>query len=670
MSAAWRRRIPSIAIAALLAVAVLYVLPKANRQPLFESAAWAGVLLASFAGWGWLVARLIAPRERVDLGLMASWGASAMAFAGGCLLVPSAMNRTAALLLVDVGLLGALAGLFVDAASVHARARLAVRVVRREPKLALIGALILLAIAIQCAGGISEWHTNPYDDDIAYLPFARKMIDTGSFPEPFSFRRLSAMGGQTFFVAITTLRTGFRQANTFDRTICVVMIVMLLAGHRVRGRRPSFLFLGGVTVLFLTLQNIAINTASYFSGVVFFLALYRTLAWLGDKPRAAWKNALPLALVGAAACTLRQNFLPIPAVTLAVSYLFRFVGAKDLRWRQRLVEPTLAMVFSLVALAPWMVSQWQSNHTFLYPVMGGTFNQALALQSSGMTLVRELQMQIWVAIDGVVQFKTLGFFLVACAFVRERDTRKPLWSFLIGCSAGFVLLVHGLTQGDAGNIGRYAYGFLMAFALAAALQIGLTRWRGRFGRPQVAASVALFAILLQLVFNRDWLYPAYLHQLTNIDLIAHYPVRGPDSEKREAWLYGDLQRTVPEGARMAVLLDEPYYLDFARNPIWNLDMPGYASLPPGIPFFSNADALEGYYRQIGVRYVAFVDPRYSRYHYRREYWVEMIASDSEIWRLFAPYLIDFLDRMMEIQKRHHHLYDWRGLMVIDLEAPP
>jgi hypothetical protein len=121
---------------------------------------------------------------------------------------------------------------------------------------------------------------------------------------------------------------------------------------------------------------------------------------------------------------------------------------------------------------------------------------------------------------------------------------------------------------------------------------------------------------------------------------------------------------------MAVLLDEPYLLDFARNPIWNLDMPGYASLPPGMPFFKGSEALEVYLKQIGVRYFAFVKPDHSRYHYRREYWVEMVANEQEIWRVFTPYLLDFLDNEVAIASRHKHLYEERGIVLVDLEEAP
>lgn len=120
---------------------------------------------------------------------------------------------------------------------------------------------------------------------------------------------------------------------------------------------------------------------------------------------------------------------------------------------------------------------------------------------------------------------------------------------------------------------------------------------------------------------------------------------------------------------MAVMLDEPHFLDFARNPIFNLDMPGYSSLPPGLPFFMGSQKVEDYFRGLGVRYIAYVRPEYSRYHYRRDYFVELMTSEMELWRAYAPYLVNFIDSLLEIDSRHRRLFDDRGLVVIDLVEP-
>lgn len=667
MNARAKKLLPSAVALASIIAAVVWVFPRTARHPLPETLVWSFVVLAAFGGWGWLVKRLVAKDDRVDLGLLTVWGASAMATAGGILMVASLATQGGIMALVDVGLASAAVGLIVEHRDVRLRARFVVRFARRDPRIALLVAFVGFLVGIHYMIGISEWHTNPYDDDIAYLPFMRRLLQTGSILEPFSFRRLASMGGQTFFVALTGIRAGIKQSHTFDRSICVLMVVLLVAGHR----RASVLFRALVIVLFLTMQNIAINTASYYSGVAFFLGLFRTMSWLGDRARAPWKAAVPIALVAAVACTLRQNFLPVPAFALVTMHVVRFLRTRDLALRERAREPLLTAAFGVLALVPWMIGAWQSGRTFLYPVMPGNFNRALELRASAWTFVREIQLNVWTVIEGL-PLASVGLFFVVGALVRERSTRKPLASLFVGTAAGFLLLSHGLSQGDAGNNARYAYGFVMAFVMASVLCAGSAKIEGALTRTYAAAAVALVAMGTAVVQVREKLYKdTYERAFANIDLLRRRQlVADEEHQVPEIRIYRDMQHAVPAGAPLAVLLDQPYLVSFTRNPIYNLDMPGYASPAPGLPFFQGTEKVEQYFKGLGVRYIAFVRPEYSRYHYRGEYWKEMVANEQEIWRVFTPYLLFFMDTLVDMAKRHKRLYEYRGIVVVDLEAAP
>jgi hypothetical protein len=663
-----RRFVPAALLVLGILGLVAYALPGGGRNALWETAAWSILVIVSFAGWGSVVHHFIAPRERIDLGLRVIWGASLLCFVGGTLMVPALMKRMTALAVIEIGLVLALITLVRERSAVHARASFIGRLCKREPRLCLVAGIVAFVLAIQFLSGIADWHTNPYDDDIAYLAFVKKLNDTGTVLEPFSFRRLSALGGQTFFVQLVSIRATASQGNTFDRSICTLIVAMLIAGYRARGRRASIVFVL-ITVMFVvTLPSAAINTASYYSGVAFFLGLFRTIAWLADRPRAAWQSALPLALVSAAACTLRQNYLPVPVFVLATSYGFHVWKAKG-PFVERLAEPLLTLVFTSVAIAPWLITSWQSSRTFVYPLMLGTFNRALMLNASGMNLIREVWYQVWTALDGI-GMKTFGLFVLAAALLRERSSRRPVWSMAIGSAAGFTLLVHGFTQSDAANIGRYAFAVLMVFAIAITLAAGTTRLETKPGRDHMMIGVVLFAVLAQLAVSREDLLKTYTTAFHNIEELHYSAPRSAATLPFEAGLYDRLQRSVPQGERIAVMLDEPHYLDFERNPIWNLDMPGYASLPPGMPFFKGSAALAAYFRTVGVRYLAFVGSSYSRYHYRREYWIEMLGNEQEIWRAFSPYLLDFMDMLTDLSKGHRKLFEERGLVVLDLAEAP
>jgi hypothetical protein len=676
--------VPSLVLGVLVVVLLELTLPPVDRQPLLQTSLWGLVVLVSFAGWGSLVKWIVAsPAERVDLGLRLSWGASAMLFVGGILMVPSVMTRDVSLLMIDIGVALSFATLVRERAGVAHSVRLGLRLIRREQRLSLLLLALAAFLAVHYLAGVTEWHTNPYDDDIAYLGFVRKLHDTGSFPEPFSFRRLASLGGQTFFLALVAIRAAANQANTFDRGVCILVIAALIAGHRVGRRRPSILFLVPAMALVPTLPLIAINTAPHFSAIAFFVALFRTAVWTADRPRAPWKNALPIALVAMTVCTLRQNFLPIPVVFLAVMYGARLhalvsrssaaAGTTALLTKAKagLAEPLAVCLFTAIALLPWLITAWQSNGTFLYPVMLGTFNKALLMQSTSTGVVHEMRLFVWTLLEGV-PLPTLGIFVLGALLLREKSDRKPVLALLVAAFAGLALLVHALSQGDAQNLGRYACAALVAFALCASLSAGLERWRPSPRRSQLAAVVVLGALLLQPLqqpLQADAsLSKFYGRVFRNLEEAA---AATRPNEAADFWVeaYKRAQGAVPPGQRIAVLVDEPYRLDFRRNPIWNLDMPGYSSLAPGMPFFLGSQKVEDYFRGIGVRYLAFVRPDRSKYHYRREYWLRLLVDETEVWRAFAPYIIDMLDNLMEIAGRHKHLYDADTMIVLDLAEP-
>src|SRR5262249_36289178 len=110
--------------------------------------------------------------------------------------------------------------------------------------------------------------------------------------------------------------------------------------------------------------------------------------------------------------------------------------------------------------------------------------------------------------------------------------------------------------------------------------------------------------------------------------------------------YAALQRAVPEGARLAVLLDDPWMLDYARNPIVNLDLPGCAGPAPGLPSFTDPAHWRSYFASLGIRYVAFVDPDHSAFLYRRDGWRGRMFGDDELFQFIAAHVVDALDALV------------------------
>src|SRR5581483_7917537 len=134
--------------------------------------------------------------------------------------------------------------------------------------------------------------------------------------------------------------------------------------------------------------------------------------------------------------------------------------------------------------------------------------------------------------------------------------------------------------------------------------------------------------------------------------------------------YARLQAAAPAGATIAVVLDEPLFLDYARNTILNIDMPGFASPivnGASLPFFQGSAKVADYFRAQSIEYVAFVRPNRSRYHYRREYWIERLSDDMEVWRNSGPYVIDLENSLEDLASRNRILFEEHGIVLMKLE---
>jgi len=675
-----------VRVVAVVAAFVFATQRGISKPEFYEAAVWGLLVLAAFHGVGATMNALLFPSRRADPGLRAMWGASAMLFVGGVLAAASLFSRTAVLLLIDAGLLAYCVAAIRERRENARAARFWSRVALGNGLLAAMLGAVLLAALVFYAGGVADPTSNPYDDDVAYFPLVRRLIDTGTMIEPFSFRRLAALGGQTFYHALLSPHATYRQLNTFDRGMCVLLFVSLLVGHRYRGRRLPLSLTILVTGFFLALPNNSINSAAHYAGFAFFLAVFRTLVFLREEDGLLGKT-LPVALVAIATCTLRQNYLSVPITTLGVVHLYRLVAAARARQREAggsllgtmtrenlrswLREPVVLAGLAALVLVPWLVLAYRSNQTILFPLQNGTFRRALDLKSPTLTYFKELKFLFSVALENE-PIKLLGVLALAGALVRDEHPYRPLRSFWIACAFGLVILSHTFTLSDAGNLARYLYGFFAALAAAVVLTVGTQRLFDRDGaaaaRRRFVVGLAVAAMLVQYPLAREKSTRMYQTFLRNVDMQRRRTATGLDVMPHEAFLYGHVQSFVPAGKAMAIMVDDPYYFDFSKNPIFNIDMPGYSSIKPDMPYFEGPEPLAAYFLAHDIRYFVYVRPEFSHWLYQREFWFGRMFNEEEIWRICAPYFVDLIDNLGELRKSRAVLHEENGIVVLDLAS--
>jgi len=266
---------------------------------------------------------------------------------------------------------------------------------------------------------------------------------------------------------------------------------------------------------------------------------------------------------------------------------------------------------------------------------------------------------------------TMPLFAFVGLLLPSDNPRRPLASQWLAMIGSFAMLCYAFSLSDSGNLARYVYGYATASALIT-WQIAATRASAaRSTRPSRAtllpAALALVALVLPMQREATRARKMLDGRLRDVDEMLRRTVP-PQAEPPIARAYHHLQDAVPPGAPILVMLDQPYLLDFARNPILNLDMPGTASPAPGIPCFAGPEPVAQYLAAHGVRYVMFVSPERSVYLYRRDIWLDHLVDPDEIWRVYAPYMVDVMDNLVALGLTRVHLGDDGGMTLVDVAA--
>jgi hypothetical protein len=656
---------------------------------LVGGSAWLAFLFFVLAGWGAIVARVSRAGD-LDAGLLAALGAAGYLAIAGVLIAAGVLTRPVILAVIALGAAGFAWREVTAPVAIWHRIRDGIAFVRAHPALGVFAGVLVVLACVRMVGAVAALDRNPWDDDLAYTPLVKRLLDAGDLIEPFSFRRLGAYGGQTALQALGAARGTLANVHLIDKGLALGVVLLAMVGYA-RERRTQPLWLALIALVALLLPETAINTASYWTGVVAFLALYRLVV------REAW----PLVgLVAAATCTLRQNFLAAVAVFLASVLISRLVTlartvplgdaeterspklrakpeAPDQRSEGFAAERRAWMWIAgtaLAAIVPWWIAAYLSNDTFLFPIVGGTWNQELSLRPAVTTWPQELEFLVTCCLD-TSPIAVIPILALVLAFASDRRPGRPLTSLWIASTLGLVFLVHGFLGLEAYHLWRYAFGFATTLAIVLVLEIGADDADDdaddddRVDLAPLGRWLVLAALVLQVFVGRGALPKQAIALFADVREAAAIDRHGDPNARTEQRRYRAMQAALPAGTRIVVMLDDPALLDFRRNAIANLDTPGFASPDPQLPAFRGAEPLRAYFVALGYRYAAFVRSERSRYFFRRGFWVQRIFTDAELFQIMSAYTIDAIESFAELATTTKVLYDDDGLVVLDLAAP-
>lgn len=641
---------------ALALVSLLY-----PQTPL-GMACWSVEVLAVLWGLGGAARRAVeievGPGEQMVLGMVV-W-----LFGSGLLLAIGHASRVPLLIF-------AFAGLGFAAFEVITRPRGAASPRTDDRVLRLVlGCLVGAYLAINLLGA-AQTRGNPYDDQIAYTAFVKRLLDCGDLIEPFSFRRLSAYGGQTVLQALAALRGDASSFDLLDRGIFEVVAVLLVVdmARRRRLHLQTTVLLVGFT---LSLWDLRINSAATWTGFVAFLGAYSFASREDISPR---RSLILTCATCAAACTLRQNYLVPGAMMAALILGFHLRAAVraaswSTAWRAERATIGLAIGAAAAVLLPYMIATLVAAGTALYPLMLGTGNPITPLRPTASTWYDEAQFFISVVFNPE-PIRIWWLIAPLMVIARDRRERRPWPALLIGCGIGFAFLIHSFMLSDSFNLWRYAFAYMTALAVAFALEIFgrlpliESEIEPRLKLSTAATVLALCAVMVNFVAARGAIADIFKTTVQNLHALGK--INDANNAPRAAG-YERLQGAVPEGATIAVMVDDPWMLDYGRNRIFNLDLPGFAAPAPGLPSFTDPAHWRAYFAARGIRYLAFAEDNRSVYLYRRAAWIWRMFGDDEIFRFMGAHIIDIIDTFMQLARDSRVLFHRDGLYVLDLGA--
>jgi Ca2+/Na+ antiporter len=557
------------------------------------------LIAAAFVLWGVgsAVRRLAkAPRGRwaVSIGI----GLAAFVFAGGVLNLAHIAYRP-----VIWALVVAAAAVGVNEAR-RAKPQLANAIpASRAARLdLLLTALVIAAVMIfTIATQLPPRQFNYQDDLQKYFAHPVRMLETGTFAgSPLSALGSETLGGQAFLHGIVLSALPLPYINGVDAVFAlfVMMLIAAGAGWRRFGPLPG----AALGALLVALINpLYANVSGLYTAAVLIATAVMLVADEHEKP-----SPMLLGLVYAAMVAIKPSFGLFAAFHVAFSTVATGAGKKH--WKAALPWPARVTAASAVCIAPWLLMYLPTYFSH------GTFVAKSAFNSIDLSDVNPFSTKRIFNGDNALSYTVIAaaaalvMILAIIAWVQGRKIPegqgendlavKPLGIFA-GAAAGVacfltLVLYFPLWTGFQVCV-RYSVPFLLGACVTTVLLA--PSLSGKLSRvscvaiPAVAcmAIVALFAPAAKARAEQAVRYGSILEftQLSTLPDYTPYIQHALSDATRQQIV--QLQSQVPPGAALFAWIDTPYFLDYRRNKIVDMDMAGtataWAHVPAGTQYF-------------------------------------------------------------------------------------
>jgi len=555
------------------------------------------LFILSCYGWGVIVRGAF--WRGLERGFLPAAGMAALIALGGWGTLLSIAAQSVILGILGIGVAAAILN-FVDEGKTYRR--------KQEqflrPQLWFVYVIVLLSLIplfLSSLVGI-----NAPADKVGYVVHVARLLQTGGYgPDPFNSRIIeSSLGGFNFLAGLVNgAGLPFYQLWVLERFLApiITLLGLLAFFNRLKFSQPQCL----VAILFfiaLIYLAIGMDETTTLTGTVAALPIYLLfLRWLHETDAwGGWRKFVPGGFAIAALLALKNTHLVTAAIFLPAAVLTLPAWSV----RDRLTAGVVSGCVAVLLLMPYMINMYLSNGTFLYPFLGRGFHGSVYGIYYKVNFLenlrsRDIQFQMREAVLIFAPVLLLGVPHALRKVIRRVPDGLNGYFLLV---ALFSTFASGLLIVVATGFFRYAFASLAVAVIVLLLET--KEFAKLFRRPKFLFLVALGGIVtLQPMFV---LYMSGAIK-TLRDTWIGTARSGVMDEPVSRNAVRTAQEAIPEGELILARMGQAYFLDFSRNPVWHLDIPGASSPPPGLPLSKDTSPkdLADYLRETGVRFIMY-----------------------------------------------------------------
>ena len=442
------------------------------------------------------------------------------------------------------------------------------------------------------------------DDYQKYFVHPVKMLTTGSmFGSPLAALGKEVFGGQGFYQAFFINALGLKSINVFDAVFCSMLCVGFLLERGLAKGAVAVAVL--CSILMVVIDAHYVNTSAIYSGAVFMMASIVVIeAWFrADGVGAITGRMLgvSLGLLLAALISVKTSF-GVFAIALFVPLLVLIAVNASLRQQfvfWLLVPAALTVVFIL----PWLFQAFDNFEWIRFARLGGSGRISEQGFSSFLFSFGRADYGV-----PAIYYTAMVLALLLCALAA---LVIPLWRQAVTIPLVLVVTISFIYVGllallgpntlPYGTILRYLVPFFIGVVpLVLLLFYEQSPWRGRsrclalfcalgagcalpFVPHAVAGVKQVVTCGAALAFSQYACHPAHRSYASGVLNTS------PDDGQSAQGLLSAWQSHVPEGESIVLWVSTPFYADFVRNEIYEVDAAGvsnhWAHVPLGARYF-------------------------------------------------------------------------------------